>query len=170
MLYSVRCKQCNTVTYKRQKGGSFCNASCSAKYSNTHYKSRYDKRTKKVKCKKCAIIFLRKDRPGRQLCEKCALKRFVFQNNPTKKELINTYKHLHRSSAYSYIRSHARRVIKEENMELKCSKCDYSKHVEVCHKKPISSFNDLAKLSDINNISNLLLLCPNHHWEYDNLK
>jgi hypothetical protein len=170
MLYNIKCKLCGVVTQKRQKNGCFCSNSCSSKYSNIHHKERYTKRNKKIKCKHCSNIFLRKKRPGKQLCEDCSSNRFVFQKNPTKKELIHTYKHLHRSSAYSYIRSHARRTIKNEKTELKCSKCCYNKHVEVCHVKSISSFKDSDRLSDINNIKNLLLLCPNHHWEFDNLR
>ena len=170
MLYNIKCKQCGTVTQKRQKDGRFCNSSCSSKYSNMHHKDRYSKRSKKIKCKHCSNTFLRKHRPGKQLCETCTSNRFIFQNNPTKKELIYTYKHLHRSSAYSYIRSHARRVIKNKKIKLQCSKCNYDKHAEVCHIKPISSFKDSDKLSDINSTDNLLLLCPNHHWEFDNLR
>lgn len=51
---------------------------------------------------------------------------------------------------------------------LKCSNCGYDKHVEVCHIKSISSFNNESKISEINDISNLILLCPNCHWELDN--
>jgi hypothetical protein len=38
----------------------------------------------------------------------------------------------------------------------------------VCHLKGITEFDDSAKLSEINAKENLIGLCPNHHWEYDN--
>lgn len=51
----------------------------------------------------------------------------------------------------------------------KCQKCSYSIHVELCHIKSISSFtDDSVKLIEINGEDNLLVLCKNHHWEFDN--
>jgi predicted HNH restriction endonuclease len=38
----------------------------------------------------------------------------------------------------------------------------------VCHIKPISSFEETVYLSVINSQDNLVLLCPNCHWEFDN--
>ena len=49
-----------------------------------------------------------------------------------------------------------------------CQKCSYDKHVELCHIKPINSFDDSATVGEINDPKNLLVLCPNHHWEFDN--
>ena len=34
----------------------------------------------------------------------------------------------------------------------------------------MSDFSDDAKISEINDIRNLIALCPNHHWEFDNGK
>ena len=49
-----------------------------------------------------------------------------------------------------------------------CNVCGYNKHVEVAHLKPIHSFPKETLLETVNNISNLLYLCPNCHWEHDN--
>lgn len=46
--------------------------------------------------------------------------------------------------------------------------CGYDKHFEVAHIKAVSSFDNESKVKDINDIENLIALCPNHHWEYDN--
>ena len=46
--------------------------------------------------------------------------------------------------------------------------CGYDNHIEVAHIKPISSFDDNTKLSEINHKNNIVALCPNHHWEFDN--
>jgi predicted restriction endonuclease len=32
----------------------------------------------------------------------------------------------------------------------------------------LSEFDKSAKLSEINGMINLVPLCPNHHWEFDN--
>lgn len=46
--------------------------------------------------------------------------------------------------------------------------CGYDKHVEVCHIKPISEYDLDIKVSEINHKSNIHILCPNCHWEFDN--
>lgn len=72
------------------------------------------------------------------------------------------------SNKYSIIRQKARLVLK--NRPQSCEKCGYSKHVEVCHLKPISKFEVTATLGQVNNVENLKLLCPNCHWQYDHLR
>lgn len=71
-------------------------------------------------------------------------------------------------SARSIIRKDAERIISRSDIELKCKVCFYTNHVEVCHIKSVSSFSDESTIDDINNIDNLVLLCPNCHWEFDN--
>lgn len=34
--------------------------------------------------------------------------------------------------------------------------------------KAVADFDDGTLVSEINDINNLIALCPNHHWEYDN--
>jgi hypothetical protein len=45
--------------------------------------------------------------------------------------------------------------------------CGYSKHVAVCHIKPVHSFKDGTPAHKINSLSNLCYLCPNCHWSFD---
>ena len=49
-----------------------------------------------------------------------------------------------------------------------CELCRYSKHVEVHHKKAIKHFPEDTLLCKVNNLGNLIALCPNCHWELDN--
>ena len=49
-----------------------------------------------------------------------------------------------------------------------CFTCGYDKFVEVCHIKPVSEFPPSAFVSEINSLDNLILLCRNCHYEYDN--
>jgi hypothetical protein len=72
------------------------------------------------------------------------------------------------ANRYNKIRHQARVVAFSHYPEKKC-KCGYDKHVEVCHIKAIKDFDLHDPLSDINAVSNLELLCPNCHWEKDNL-
>jgi ferredoxin-like protein FixX len=64
----------------------------------------------------------------------------------------------------SYIRIHANRVT--EGWSRVCP-CGYEKHVQICHIMPVRQFPDDATLEEINDPSNLVLLCPNCHWEFD---
>lgn len=82
---------------------------------------------------------------------------------------LGKYKEDHKgnkANTYSLIRYHARKVTK--NREQKCAICGWSEYVEVCHIKDIKNFNDDTIIADINADDNLILLCPNCHWELDN--
>ena len=85
----------------------------------------------------------------------------------TKKELF-----LHRKSSYQNARSaivkHARRVYQNSDKPKQCIICGYDKHYEVAHIKAVADFSDDTLVSEINSKNNLIALCPNHHWEYDN--
>lgn len=84
----------------------------------------------------------------------------------TKGELFKCRKNW--QSARSAIQKNARAVYKTFNPQPKCAICGYSKCVEVAHKKAVSDFEDNATVREINSIENLIGLCPNHHWEFDN--
>lgn len=71
-------------------------------------------------------------------------------------------------SARSAIQKMDKKVYFAHNNNPKCYICGYDKHVEVAHLKSVSSFTDDIKIKEINSIDNLIGLCPNHHWEYDN--
>lgn len=84
----------------------------------------------------------------------------------TKGELFSDRKNW--QSARSAIQKIARNNFKEANPNPKCAICGYSKHVEVAHIKAVNEFDDSATVREIDSLSNLIGLCPNHHWEYDN--
>jgi hypothetical protein len=82
----------------------------------------------------------------------------------TKGELRNRY------PAYQSYRSAIQRDARKRcsHMEFKCKICGYSTHVDVCHIVDVSAFPDSAPIIEINSLDNLVLLCKNHHWEFDN--
>lgn len=51
-----------------------------------------------------------------------------------------------------------------------CRKCGYDLHVEVSHIRPIHSFGLQSRISEINDLTNMEYLCPNCHWEFENLQ
>lgn len=72
------------------------------------------------------------------------------------------------ANKYMKVRSRAKSIAKQNNLLDKCYNCGYNKHVECCHIKDISEFTKDSLLSIINSKNNLIGLCPNCHWEFDN--
>lgn len=143
------CLYCDSVikvaekqTVREVKKKKFCNRSCAAKYNN----SLYPKRSKKEKVKK----------PEKE----------NLYETLTKGELYSRRKNW--QSANSSIRKYARLSYEKSKKPKKCKICGYNKHVDICHIKNVSEFEKNCKLSEINNITNLVALCKNHHWEFDN--
>jgi len=68
---------------------------------------------------------------------------------------------------FDNIRVHARWKFRNDGGQLKCEKCGYTKHTELCHIKSISSFPKETLVSIVNDRSNIMFLCPNCHWELD---
>lgn len=64
----------------------------------------------------------------------------------------------------------ARSTYVNSSLPKHCVYCGYDTHYEVCHIRPVSDFPPEALVSDINAMTNLVALCPNHHWELDNGK
>ena len=71
--------------------------------------------------------------------------------------------------ANSAIRTLARRAFHKSNPNATCANphCDYIRHIEVSHIKPISEWDEDTAIATINNLDNLIGLCPNCHWELD---
>lgn len=102
-------------------------------------------------------------------CDELGLKYPEIENKSissrTKDDLFNTRKNW--QSARSNIRNHAQKTLIRSGIEQKCLLCGYDKHIEVAHIKAVSDFNNSVIIAEINNIKNLVPLCPNHHWEFD---
>lgn len=151
------CLECQSLT----SNPKFCSRSCAAKYNNRLYPKRKLERTN---CSKCGNLIGRKSHTdSRRVCNSCNSS-LVDWDNLT----LGEARGARRYQKHSVIRSNARAKYRKNNPELKCKVCGYDKHVEVCHIKPISSFSLDTKVGLINSLDNLIGLCPNHHWEFDN--
>ncbi len=71
------------------------------------------------------------------------------------------------SNRYGYIRYRARIIGNLVGFKC-CRECGYDKHFEVCHIKAISDFDPQTLITEVNKPENLVPLCPNCHWEFDN--
>lgn len=146
----LTCKQVIKVTKKvyeaREK--KFCNRKCFGKNQSKKYEEN-----KKPKVKSEPKLRIRK----------------VVESiipNKTLQELKEKGKNY--QSRRSIICKNARVTLNRHDANQTCKVCNYSLHVEVCHVKPVKSFSIDAKISEINALENLIYLCPNHHWEFDN--
>ena len=96
-----------------------------------------------------------------KLCSFCASSsRIEFH---TLKDAVHSSRH-GQSAKFNIIRNRARSQYKHIKQ---CEFCGYEKHVEVCHIKQIGLFPEDTLISTINDRSNILILCPNCHWEFD---
>lgn len=134
-------KQNQKIAYVRRK--KFCNRSCSAKHNNVFF-------PKRIKVKNNSIVKTMR----------------TIDVNRTKENIFNNSSSW--QSGRSFIQKHARKVYFSYDLEPTCSKCGYSRHVEIAHIKSVASFPSEATLGEMNSINNLIALCPTHHWEFDN--
>lgn len=144
------CLSCN----KQTMNPKFCSRSCSSSYNGKLKPKRKLTRT----CADCDT----KVNYRNKYCKSCHDIRFKAKDMTIGESM---YKH-HKSAAYALIRSRAVSNMKPKGKP--CSNCGYTNHVEVCHIKAISSYDKSTLISVVNNKSNLVLLCPNCHWEFDN--
>ena len=84
----------------------------------------------------------------------------------SKKEVISYYNG-DLNLAKPTICYHARETFKKGSGERACRICGYSKFYDVAHIKPVAEFSADSLLEEINNLENLVPLCPNHHREFD---
>ena len=147
------CKGCNS-TFTRKKTGVndkllFCSRACGNKTTKT---------ATKLHCKWCATEIPSR----RKVCDEC------LSGKTIENETLDFIKeHYSTSSFHSRIRSHSRRLFLAANPDVKCHFCEYNLYIEVAHIKPVSAFQGDSKLSEVNDLSNLVGLCRNHHWELD---
>ena len=85
----------------------------------------------------------------------------------TLQEHANKYPVTLSRGKFHNIRVNARKVLKDAKISYECKVCAYKNYVEVCHIKAIADFNPTCLINEINNLSNLIYLCPNHHIELD---
>jgi len=157
-MCKINCQKCGKETTNKK----YCSRSCSASSNNILYPKRSLQRT----CKKCDNIVKNKNST---LCQKCFDEKAVDLKKMTLFDYSNrkSINRLHPSSKFVHVRLSARSFLKHLT-KLPCANCGYDKHVELCHIKAVSSFPLTATLGEVNNENNIIQLCRNCHWEFDN--
>lgn len=149
---SIECLQCK----KQTTNPKFCSSSCSATYSNS--------RRKRTKHQNFCICGKIKSKKGK-LCKTCRRESRNLEFK-TKGEIFNNSSYYHNNR--SKITNHARRTLNFSNKIKCCKNCGYDRHVECCHIIDVKNFDEDVLISEINSLVNLIWLCPNCHWEFDN--
>lgn len=160
---SIEFKNC-PVCQKQTKNPKFCSTSCSATYTNAH-RSLDTYRQLEGLCKTCGKPIS----SSRTYCKKCYIPIPLEEkwNEYSLAYMQDMYDNYQKSSR---LREIARKVYKLSDKPKYCVVCGYDKHYEVCHIKPIKSFHPDTLVKEVNDINNLMSLCPNCHWEYDHEK
>lgn len=150
----MQCLKCRQET----SNPKFCSQSCAASFNNR----KFPKRSPEGTCIKCPT----KVPTTRKYCKRCLRRyRATYDFIPLSK-VCSKYRKYAPSAAYNIIRQRARRALKLAGRTV-CEVCGYSKHFEAAHIKPIGEFAPETLIGDINHSSNLVALCPTHHWEFD---
>lgn len=154
----MNCTNCGCET----SNPKFCSRTCAATYTNRVS----PKRPKEGCCKDCGIAVITK----RCRCDQCRAKHDPTQIN--RNRTIGEFrakvalKGKHPSWMHAYVRGMCRTWNRSLSMK-PCAHCSYSKHVELAHIKALNEFPDETLLSEVNDPSNVIQLCPNCHWEFD---
>jgi hypothetical protein len=155
------CLECSKTTTNPK----FCSIRCAALFNNREYPKR---RTKK-RCVVCG------DPVKGYRYSRCSLHWDEY-----KRRQLESYKSLtigeyrnrlsvrgkHPSWLHAQVRAFARQWHKDL-VGTPCVVCSYGTHTHLCHRRAVSDFPDSTLLGVVNAKENLLVLCPNHHWEFD---
>lgn len=165
MEYKI-CKNCKNKVHrapsqsKRSKSGHvFCSRSCSAIFNNKNLPKRKLSKT----CKICKILI----KSDLKYCKDCWTGDYVRKHYLHNKTLEEAIKNRKDNNRYNQIRQISRKNYFQSGRPKCCEVCGYDKHIEICHIKDIASFYKQALIYEINDLSNLIALCRNHHWELD---
>lgn len=155
-----QCKNCEKEFTPKDYRQIFCSQSCAATYNN----KKYPKRTSEYSTE-CPICGSKKHYKAKT-CLSCKKEKEIERiRNKTLKE------HSSNGNArikWDAVRKHARLEMERSGVEKKCKICGFDLYVEVCHIKPISSFSEDTRISEVNSPNkNLIYLCPNHHIMFD---
>ena len=142
---------------KETNNPKFCSRSCAAVYNNTH-------RPKVQKyCQICGSLIGEGENCRKKYCDSC---------RPNKVNWATITLQDVQSRAKYQVSSRIRELARQKTSNIprfqKCAVCGYNNHVEICHIKAIKDFPSTAMVDEINSLTNLVGLCPNHHWEFDN--
>lgn len=157
--------------------GKFCGRSCAASFNN----KAYPKRRLKNKCRICRQyitsnkIYCSRDcwsnaQRGGVRVRKIApdTGSVTYEIQPMGDCTLGTLrqKAVRDAQVYNRLRQVSRRIAISMDLT-SCMLCGYDTFFEVCHLQALSSLADDIKVTDAIGPQNFIVLCRNHHWEFD---
>jgi hypothetical protein len=133
----------------------FCSRSCAARFNNV----LVPKRRPEGRCAVCECTVPRRNK----YCAKHRPNKPLDRSQPICAIADGSD---HPACRHARLRQDARRMYLAA-FPYRCTRCGYDKHIEVCHKRRLTSFPLETPISVVNSLSNLVGLCPNCHWEFD---
>jgi predicted nucleic acid-binding Zn ribbon protein len=143
------------VCGQKTRNPKFCSRSCAAKWNNV----RVPKRRPGGNCSVCQAAIPRRNR----YCSQHRPNQPLDRSQPIR-AIADASEHP--ACRHARLRQDARRHYLSA-FPYRCFRCGYDKHIEVCHKRPLTSFPLETPISVVNSLANLVGLCPNCHWEFD---
>jgi hypothetical protein len=163
------CKQCGKIIGIPDNGivqdikvKKFCNRSCAASFNNTGNR-KHGEAPKLCQCGNNKV-------KGSNKCKKC---RTEIQTNESEQKTlfeISNKKAKYSASKYNGVRDKARAKLIKLGVKKRCKFCSTDEFIdvlEVAHIKGVREFSEDTKLKEVNNISNLMYVCPSHHRMFD---
>ena len=143
------------VCGQRTRNPKFCSRSCAAKQNNV----LVPKRRPAGRCFVCGGLVPRRHK----FCPEHRPNKPLDRSQPIGAVADGSD---HPACRHARLRQDARRVYLSA-FPYRCVRCGYYRHIEVCHKRRLTSFPLDAPISVVNSLDNLVGLCPNCHWEFD---
>lgn len=170
----TNCKKCNKEFVKKnveikRTANNFCSRQCFSEFK------LLGKPRKEYICLKCKNNFYKTyDHKLKTFCKDCSLSNYSdtktsYYKSRTLDDIYNHHsvKDKHPSWKSSFIRL-MNRTWNANLLAMPCNHCGYDLHVELAHIKAISTFPSSATLEEVNHPNNIIPLCPNCHWLFDN--
>lgn len=141
--------ECETATDNPQ----YCSRSCAAKTTNKLYVKR--KLTNTCVAEGCATLV-------RSTTRYCGLHKGTW----IKYKTLGDVRAVYNSNQASMLRTLGRTWAADNLDTSGCWYCGYSTHVDCCHVIGLKELPDEMLLVDTC-VNNIIILCKNHHWEFD---
>ena len=172
-LYSQRLKERNLASYIANPNVcAYCRNPILPKPGEALHAVRIRKfcnRKCSFECSHAAGKMGRKAPRKLRICASCdsALTTYAtkFCTSCWKAKCVATHMRTKGDSSHREIRNHAVYVAKHRPRV--CISCGYNKFAETAHIRPVADFPATATFAEINHPTNLVMLCPNCHWEFD---
>lgn len=161
------CEACGNEFSRKPHSGSdsfkYCSRACASKVIGANLTAHSRSRARMIarKCSECSKDLGPTNKSG--LCQQCYNIREVNRRSHLP---LATLRESHGTLAFhAKVRAWAR---KHYTGAMECAVCGYDRHVDICHVRAVADFPPSATIKEVNHRDNLVALCRNNHWEFDN--